>query len=69
MIEEWQHSAKVLILHYQIISQLHVPFGVTWDEMLMNEMQQCCCSDDEALAYLKNMLALIEERGRLFETR
>ncbi|KAH7019025.1 hypothetical protein EDB80DRAFT_699706 [Ilyonectria destructans] len=62
MIEEWEHSAKILIYHYRAILKGMVPFSTPWDNEQTQRMRSKCSLDEKALDHIRELQLLIKDR-------
>lgn len=64
MIDEWEHSAKVLIYHYRAVLKGMVPFSASWGDEQTQKMRECNL-DDKALDHIRELQLLIKDRGKV----
>ena len=56
MMNHWQHSAEILIVHFHAISQRDVPLTIEWKD----EDRRAAGMDDRAVAFVKHLKSLAE---------
>ena len=62
MIQEWEHSAKILIYHFVVIKGM-IPFGLYPDDKHKKDIEECAKLDPEASIYMRKLTETLIQRG------
>ena len=65
MIQEWRRSARILTYHYRLVPNAMDRFKGPCGEDDVNEMLKLHDFDELALGYVKTMIKMKQDRGRI----
>lgn len=62
MIDEWEHSAQILIYHFRCVLKGMVPFSLSWDPPSGN--RERAGLDDDSYSYVRRIASLLRDRSK-----